>query len=457
MPEEEEKVEEEAPAVVGESPAAAAAVDGESEAAKKKKKKKKNKSSKVKAPKAAKTKSSAGKSKKQPKQKSAPSKKKPASSSRKAKAAPVMHAAPVAAAPVASRKKNARKAASSDEASSDSSDDNDEDEMTWDQKRELSQDVNDLSEEHLHQVVNIIKKREKGLSGSSDEIEIDFAQLQNSTLRALQEFVASTKNPKKKGKKKNAPLTAAEKEADIQRRLANVNSQLGDNSPSRQPWADDESSRPRSGGVGGQRSSEGDADSVAQAQPVPPKKTATPSSRPSKRPSAPTTSLLVAASSEVPSSNEVVSFDTARRIESGGVPGTPAVELLQATTAVATEDEDIQVENARFVCFLSRDVLWRVDSISSWTFMRPTVLATARGYHLVRIVPMVLEVHQHLQIVTHQTLASSNDFRRRRKCETRRMPRRLNGWKKSVLLQNCDGKRLLNSSDFNANECKRIS
>lgn len=29
--------------------------------------------------------------------------------------------------------------------------------------------------------------------------------------------------------------------------------------------------------------------------------------------------------------------------------------------------------------------------------------------------------------------------------------RRLNGWKKSVLLQNCDGKRLLNSSDFNAN------
>jgi hypothetical protein len=74
--------------------------------------------------------------------------------------------------------------------------------------------------------VAIIKKREKGLSGTSDEIEIDFAQLQNSTLRALQEFVASTKNPKKKKLKKSAALTAEEKQADLERRLANVNSQV---------------------------------------------------------------------------------------------------------------------------------------------------------------------------------------------------------------------------------------
>mmetsp|Transcript_15046 Transcript_15046/g.38640 ORF Transcript_15046/g.38640 Transcript_15046/m.38640 type:complete len:909 (-) Transcript_15046:1771-4497(-) len=195
----------------------------ESKMFKKKKKKKKGKSTKT--PKAAKSKTNAGKKKTKPK--SAPRKPRaPAKKKEKGAAAAQL------------KKKAPRKAASSDEASSDSSDDNVEEVMTWDEKRELSQDVNDLSEEHLHQVVAIIKKREKGLSASSEEIEIDFAQLQNSTLRALKDFVASTKVPKKKKPKKGA-MTAEEKEADIQRRLANVNSQLGDSS-SLQPWAEEE-------------------------------------------------------------------------------------------------------------------------------------------------------------------------------------------------------------------------
>lgn len=73
--------------------------------------------------------------------------------------------------------------------------------MTYDEKRQLSLDINKLPGDKLGRVVQIIQTREAALRDSNpDEIEIDFETLKPSTLRALERFVASSlrKKPKKK-------------------------------------------------------------------------------------------------------------------------------------------------------------------------------------------------------------------------------------------------------------------
>merc|ERR1719462_610068 len=81
--------------------------------------------------------------------------------------------------------------------------------MTYDEKRQLSLDINKLPGDKLGKVVQIIQHREPSLRDSNpDEIEIDFETLKPSTLRALEAFVTQSlrKKPrKKKGEgKKNA-------------------------------------------------------------------------------------------------------------------------------------------------------------------------------------------------------------------------------------------------------------
>merc|ERR1719210_1675475 len=81
--------------------------------------------------------------------------------------------------------------------------------MTYDEKRQLSLDINKLPGDKLGKVVQIIQHREPSLRDSNpDEIEIDFETLKPSTLRALEAFVTQClrKKPrKKKGEgKKNA-------------------------------------------------------------------------------------------------------------------------------------------------------------------------------------------------------------------------------------------------------------
>merc|ERR1719215_10559 len=73
--------------------------------------------------------------------------------------------------------------------------------MSYDEKRQLSLDINELPGDKLGKVVQITQQREPALRDSNpDEIEIDFETLKTSTLRALEHFVATSlkKKPRKK-------------------------------------------------------------------------------------------------------------------------------------------------------------------------------------------------------------------------------------------------------------------
>lgn len=72
--------------------------------------------------------------------------------------------------------------------------------MSYDEKRQLSLDINKLPGDKLGRVVHIIQSREPSLRDSNpDEIEIDFETLKPSTLRELEAYVASClkKKPRK--------------------------------------------------------------------------------------------------------------------------------------------------------------------------------------------------------------------------------------------------------------------
>lgn len=86
----------------------------------------------------------------------------------------------------------------------DSDDDSKTTPMTYDEKRQLSLDINKLPGDKLGRVVQIIQSREAALRDSNpDEIEIDFETLKPSTLRALERFVASSLRKKPRNKKKS--------------------------------------------------------------------------------------------------------------------------------------------------------------------------------------------------------------------------------------------------------------
>ncbi|XP_029356626.1 bromodomain-containing protein 4-like [Echeneis naucrates] len=71
--------------------------------------------------------------------------------------------------------------------------------MTYEEKRQLSLDINKLPGDKLGRVVHIIQTREPSLKNSNpDEIEIDFETLKPSTLRELEKYVSSCLRKKKK-------------------------------------------------------------------------------------------------------------------------------------------------------------------------------------------------------------------------------------------------------------------
>jgi len=82
--------------------------------------------------------------------------------------------------------------------------------MTYEEKRKLSLDINNLPSDKLGPVVDIIHKREPSLRDSSpDEMEIDFEMLKPSTLRELEAYVNQVlkrkpprKQPNTSGKEK---------------------------------------------------------------------------------------------------------------------------------------------------------------------------------------------------------------------------------------------------------------
>ncbi|KAK9973241.1 hypothetical protein ABG768_023982 [Culter alburnus] len=78
--------------------------------------------------------------------------------------------------------------------------------MSYEEKRQLSLDINKLPGDKLGKVVNIIKAREPLLRDTDpEEIEIDFETLKPSTLRALECYVVTClrKKPKETDKKKS--------------------------------------------------------------------------------------------------------------------------------------------------------------------------------------------------------------------------------------------------------------
>ncbi|XP_050524118.1 bromodomain-containing protein 3-like isoform X2 [Daktulosphaira vitifoliae] len=109
----------------------------------------------------------------------------------------------------------------------DSEDEDNAKPMSYDEKRQLSLDINKLPGDKLGRVVHIIQSREPSLRDSNpDEIEIDFETLKPSTLRELESYVASClrKKPHKKVSGK-AKEDVSEKKHEIDKRL-DVSGQL---------------------------------------------------------------------------------------------------------------------------------------------------------------------------------------------------------------------------------------
>uniref|UniRef100_A0A8C8ZYE2 Bromodomain containing 3 n=1 Tax=Prolemur simus TaxID=1328070 RepID=A0A8C8ZYE2_PROSS len=108
--------------------------------------------------------------------------------------------------------------------------------MSYDEKRQLSLDINRLPGEKLGRVVHIIQSREPSLRDSNpDEIEIDFETLKPTTLRELERYVKSCLQKKQRkpfsaGGKKQAAKSkeelAQEKKKELEKRLQDVSGQL---------------------------------------------------------------------------------------------------------------------------------------------------------------------------------------------------------------------------------------
>ncbi|NXI01054.1 BRDT protein, partial [Pachycephala philippinensis] len=103
--------------------------------------------------------------------------------------------------------------------------------MNYDEKRQLSLDINKLPGDKLGKVVHIIQSREPALRNSNpDEIEIDFETLNASTLRELEKYVATClrKKQRKQAEKptKSKEELNSERKQELEKRLLDVNGQL---------------------------------------------------------------------------------------------------------------------------------------------------------------------------------------------------------------------------------------
>ncbi|CAG9530762.1 unnamed protein product [Cercopithifilaria johnstoni] len=96
----------------------------------------------------------------------------------------------------------------------DSEDERTAEPMSYDEKRQLSLDINKLPGDKLSSVVSIIESREQLPGFNPEEIEIDFETLKPTTLRELEAFVAACL--KKKPRKPYTPKS--QKEVEIKKR-----------------------------------------------------------------------------------------------------------------------------------------------------------------------------------------------------------------------------------------------
>ncbi|XP_040144918.2 bromodomain testis-specific protein isoform X1 [Ictidomys tridecemlineatus] len=139
--------------------------------------------------------------------------------------------------------------------------------MNYDEKRQLSLDINKLPGDKLGRVVHIIQSREPSLRNSNpDEIEIDFETLKASTLRELEKYVVAClrKRPLKPHAKKimkSKEELHSQKKQELEKRLLDVNNQL--NSRKRQTKL--EKTQPLKAVGGGSRLSESSSNSSSSS------------------------------------------------------------------------------------------------------------------------------------------------------------------------------------------------
>ncbi|WAR30346.1 BRDT-like protein [Mya arenaria] len=123
----------------------------------------------------------------------------------------------------------------------DSDDEDNAKPMTYDEKRQLSLDINKLPGDKLGRVVHIIQSREPSLRDSNpDEIEIDFETLKPSTLRELEAYVMSCLKKKPRNYTKRTPGKSKQevqqqKKNELEKRLMDVTGQLGGPSAKKPP------------------------------------------------------------------------------------------------------------------------------------------------------------------------------------------------------------------------------
>ncbi|XP_066228319.1 bromodomain testis-specific protein [Saccopteryx leptura] len=104
--------------------------------------------------------------------------------------------------------------------------------MSYDEKRQLSLDMNKLPGDKLGKIVHIIESREPTLRNSNpDEIEIDFETLKATTLRELETYVAAClrkRPPKPRGKiiMKSKEELHFQKKQKLGKQLLDVNKKL---------------------------------------------------------------------------------------------------------------------------------------------------------------------------------------------------------------------------------------
>ena len=140
--------------------------------------------------------------------------------------------------------------------------------MSYDEKRQLSLDINKLPGDKIGRVVHIIQSREPSLRETNpDEIEIDFETLKASTLRELEKYVASclkksAKLPTRKLVDETSKTPAKEQlqkqEKELKQRLNEVEASLGQ-----------KSSAARGNGRGGRKSLEKEAPAPGSAEKLP--------------------------------------------------------------------------------------------------------------------------------------------------------------------------------------------
>uniref|UniRef100_A0A914WHT4 Bromodomain-containing protein 2 n=1 Tax=Plectus sambesii TaxID=2011161 RepID=A0A914WHT4_9BILA len=100
--------------------------------------------------------------------------------------------------------------------------------MTYEEKRQLSLDINRLPGERLGRVVQIIESRESLKDFNPEEIEIDFETLKPATLRELEAYVASClrKKPRKPYTPKNKSDLESKKK-ELEQKIQDLGGQVG--------------------------------------------------------------------------------------------------------------------------------------------------------------------------------------------------------------------------------------